>query len=154
MMMRTLLPTLLALAGTALPPVSALARDPALIGVERLLITIEQPPDELVRFGLTPELLQAAVKEGLGTRAGTAEETKDIAHLHLDLNLTMYNFYSWGVRLEVERALPIEGHPGAYTRRTVWSTGRLGGTLLPQDARRLAGVATELAQRLRSELAQ
>lgn len=152
--MRSLLPTLLALAATALPSVSAHARDPALIGVERLQVTVELPPDELIRFGLTQALLEEAVREGLGTRFGTPEETKDVARLHLDLNLTMYNFYSWGVRLEVERALSIEGQPGAFTRRVVWSTGRLGGTLLPQEARRLADVARELAQTLRSELAK
>ncbi|HAZ61315.1 MAG TPA: hypothetical protein DCY89_07080 [Gammaproteobacteria bacterium] len=152
--MRTRLITLVTVVGTALLPASALARDPALIGVEQLVISAETPPSDLQRFGLTRELLEAAVKEGLGTRVGTADTTRDQLNLRLDANLVMYNFYSWGVRLEVERALAIDGQPGAYTRRVVWSNGRSGGTLLPQDARRLATVARELAEELRGELAR
>jgi len=151
--MRTQLITLLALAGTGLLPGSALAGNPALIGMDRVLITVETPPDELARFGLNAESLKAAVRDGLRAHVGAAGDTMDVAHLHLDLNPAAL-FFSWGVRLELERALPVDGQPGAYTRKVVWSDGRRGGTLLPQEAGKLLPLAKELAEGLSRELAQ
>jgi hypothetical protein len=150
--MRTRMTTLLALLGTTLLPAGALAVEPALIGMERVLVTVEDPPDDLTRFGLTRQSLEAAVREGLGPHAAVAGETNHVAHLRLDLTITPYRFWSWGIRLELERAIPIEGQPGAYTRRLVWSDGRFGGALLPQDSMRLIAIARELAEKLNREL--
>jgi hypothetical protein len=142
----------LALAGAALLPASALAADPALFGMDRVHVTVEAP-ESLARYGLTRQSLEAAVREALGPHADAAGDTKDIAHLHVDLNPSTL-FHSWGVRLEVERAIPIEGQPGAYTRKVVWSDGQMGGILMPQEARNLIPVARELAERLNRGLSQ
>lgn len=153
--MRThqLITTTLTLAGAALLPASALAADPALIGVGRIHVTVEAPPESLAQFGLTRQTLEATVREALGAHAGTIGDTKDVAHLHVDLNPSSL-FYSWGIRLELERSVPIEGQSGAYTRKVVWSDGQMGGILMPQEARNLIPVARELAERLNQGLSQ
>jgi hypothetical protein len=152
--MRTRTTILLALLGTTLLPPGALAVEPALIGMERVLVMVEPlpPPDDFTRFGLTREGLEAAVREGLGPHAAVAGETNHVARLRVNLAITPYRFWSWGIRLELERAIPIEGQAGAYTRRVVWSDGRFGGALLPQDSRRLITIARELAEKLDREL--
>jgi hypothetical protein len=144
------LATLAALASLALAS-AAPAAELALSGIRGLVVEVEAPPGEVAPYGLTRESLEEALGAALGDRRVAAGESHDVARLRLNMNTSLYGFYSWALRLQVERAIAVAGEEGAFTTKPVWSVGEQG-TMLPHEARRLEDVSRRLAEQLRQAL--
>jgi hypothetical protein len=132
---------------------TASATDAALLGVSQLSLRIDSLPRDVERYGLTEAGLQNALTEVLPTLRDTPAGAHDAIVLKVDLSSAGgYGYYSYALRLQVERPLAVQGDAGAYVPRVVWSTGSQG-VLLPQELQRLNGETSKLGQLLAKALA-
>lgn len=137
----------------AAQPVAAAAADTALLGMHQVSVAVEGLPKDTDRYGLTQADLKAAVEAALPAAVTVAGDARDRVVLRVNLSTAGggYGYYSYALRLQVERPLSVQGAEGAYVPKVVWMNGSQG-VLLPQELQRLKGETEKLGQGLAQAL--
>jgi len=122
-------------------------------GVRTVVVEIDGVRDDFSRYGLqASEIFTRTVdvlrNHGITVAEPAMRSNPDIAVLRVDLNANknLYNFYMYGLSVELVQKIPLNNPAGGYTSEVVWQEGQTG-MVMPTDMRKLNDIVSALLVR-------
>ena len=115
-----------------------------LSGIGAVAVEISGVPKDFIRFGLDRDTINRRTAQTLENHGleivdlNAAKQRADSALMHIKLhaNQSQYQFYMYGLSIEMTQKIPLHNAAGGFISGTIWEQGT-SGVIMPTDLQQL-----------------